>query len=944
MRRLALLLCLLLPSLVRALDLQPVVAVPLSGSGGNTPLPSLAGQLLTSNSTPAWTVLPPGADGLVLTMVGGLPNWASGVVGSTGISSATNFGAMYATSTTTGTSTGALTDGQFLIGRTGLAPVAGSLGGTLNKVSVAAGAGTITLNTGALVVHTNQANTWSTGDQDMSLATSFKVPVAANATTTANGRLAYDSTNHMLHAAQNGIDAKIPQFTSTPPNDACAKWVVAGANYKLDSTGIPCGSGGGTPGGVPGQVQFNNTTFGGSSGLTLDPTGILSLTFRGATPSTTGPISTPLEWVTTGASAITRTLPAAGSGTNSRRYCLYKADSGVGTLTLATSGGNTLEPDSVATKSTSTRWTGFCAQEASNTSWYVESVITLVNLATDVTGLLPGANGGTGLNTTGLTGVAQVNAGTWSIGSIVANPTATIGLAAVNGTATTGLRSDGAPALSQAISPTWTGLHQWARTGGAAGHKTVLSSVATELHGGTGTPTQSGMVFDKPSSDITNSQGILWSQSGVAKWYMATDAQTSSGENDLVLVWDQTYGASRTGQDMFRIAPSAGTTTQFRAWLGAGGVNSPTDNHAALRITAAGNIANAEDAAIALQLDAAGSVQRNLALVQTGGATERTVLVFGTYNPSTNVLTDKWRILTDFANNNTHDFAIYDSVAALQRLQITSTGEVIVGGGEVSNTLAAGVLRGPNATGANIAGVSETFKASLGTGTGNLGTFVMQAPLAKQTTGSTQHTLSTIVTFGHPQSGHPGSAGAVVNFPAITWTDENTAGSGTAASVMAYAFQQPTLAARNTSVTTTRASTVTIANAPVPGTNMTIGTPYALEVTAGNVLLGGALTVSGVTRLANLTANGAVHTSGGNGTLIVTPVSYTTAFTPANGTSFTITGATHGLGTADLVFTCWTGGNPRVWIAPDGVSINTGNFDITLTFNVAQTGRCTFHS
>ncbi len=44
---------------------------------------------------------------------------------------------------------------------------------------------------------------------------------------------------------------------------------------------------------------------------------------------------------------------------------------------------------------------------------------------------------------------------------IGANPTGTIGLTAVNGTATTYLRSDGAPALSQAIVPTWTGAHTW---------------------------------------------------------------------------------------------------------------------------------------------------------------------------------------------------------------------------------------------------------------------------------------------------------------------------------------------------------------------------------------------------------------------------------------------------------------------------------------------------
>lgn len=40
-----------------------------------------------------------------------------------------------------------------------------------------------------------------------------------------------------------------------------------------------------------------------------------------------------------------------------------------------------------------------------------------------------------------------------------ANPTASVGLSAVNGSATTAMRSDAAPALSQAIAPTWTGTH-----------------------------------------------------------------------------------------------------------------------------------------------------------------------------------------------------------------------------------------------------------------------------------------------------------------------------------------------------------------------------------------------------------------------------------------------------------------------------------------------------
>src|SRR6266851_1689416 len=39
------------------------------------------------------------------------------------------------------------------------------------------------------------------------------------------------------------------------------------------------------------------------------------------------------------------------------------------------------------------------------------------------------------------------------------NPSASAGLSGINGSATTFMRSDGAPAISQAIVPTWTGQH-----------------------------------------------------------------------------------------------------------------------------------------------------------------------------------------------------------------------------------------------------------------------------------------------------------------------------------------------------------------------------------------------------------------------------------------------------------------------------------------------------
>jgi hypothetical protein len=77
-----------------------------------------------------------------------------------------------------------------------------------------------------------------------------------------------------------------------------------------------------------------------------------------------------------------------------------------------------------------------------------------------VAGSATGGQQGAGtINATGIydDGVLLANA-------VAANPTGTIGLTAVNGVLNTFPRSDSAPALSQAIVPTWTGIHTWGMT------------------------------------------------------------------------------------------------------------------------------------------------------------------------------------------------------------------------------------------------------------------------------------------------------------------------------------------------------------------------------------------------------------------------------------------------------------------------------------------------
>lgn len=89
------------------------------------------------------------------------------------------------------------------------------------------------------------------------------------------------------------------------------------------------------------------------------------------------------------------------------------------------------------------------------------------------------------------------------------------------------------------------------------------------------------------------------------------------------------------------------------------------------------------------------------------------------------------------------------------------------------------------------------------------------------------------------KTGTPATTGSIANWSAQTFTDNATAGSGTAAAYVAHGFQRPTLAATNASVTTTDAATVYIPNNVAAGTNETLTNSWALWIDAGNVRFDG---------------------------------------------------------------------------------------------------------
>ena len=121
-----------------------------------------------------------------------------------------------------------------------------------------------------------------------------------------------------------------------------------------------------------------------------------------------------------------------------------------------------------------------------------------------------------------ITNTLTINAAGGGTGS--ANPSATIGLAAVNGSASTWMTSDSAPPLSQAITPTWTGLHTFgdgltvsAGTTTISGH--TLTLTATASVGGTNTGDQVIPAGANPSATIG-----LAAVDGSASTWMTSDS------------------------------------------------------------------------------------------------------------------------------------------------------------------------------------------------------------------------------------------------------------------------------------------------------------------------------------------------------------------------------------------------------------------------------------
>ena len=188
--------------------------------------------------------------------------------------------------------------------------------------------------------------------------------------------------------------------------------------------------------------------------------------------------------------------------------------------------------------------------------------------------------------------------------------------------------------------------------------------------------------------------------------------------------------------------------------------------------------------------------------------------------------TDEFTIGVDDSDSDILKIDTGGTVGGATKLSIDTSGNVIISGGLTMG--------------------STSFVNSSG---------VIQ--VAAQTSITSLGTLTGLGLDGNKNIG-PGD-GSMIHLDTSTLTDNSTSSSGTAALFSSVRFEGPTLAASNSSVTTTAAATLYIDNAPSAGTNQTLSNAYALFVDAGNTRLDGDLVVGG-----DLTISGDDITMGTN--------------------------------------------------------------------------------
>jgi hypothetical protein len=143
-------------------------------------------------------------------------------------------------------------------------------------------------------------------------------------------------------------------------------------------------------------------------------------------------------------------------------------------------------------------------------------------------------------------------AGTDTLKFAFANPTGSIGLAAVNGTSLNPTRSDATPALSQAIAPTWTGVHTFSNTVSTNGTLNInAGAVITGTLAGTPVAVSGAWAFSPATTTTFNGAS--------GQNTITANGNASSGNSFGILVT-----AGTTSADTNALFRSTGGTAYFK--------------------------------------------------------------------------------------------------------------------------------------------------------------------------------------------------------------------------------------------------------------------------------------------------------------------------------------------------------------------------------------------
>lgn len=277
-----------------------------------------------------------------------------------------------------------------------------------------------------------------------------------------------------------------------------------------------------------------------------------------------------------------------------------------------------------------------------------------------------------------------------------ANPTASVGLSAVNGVASTFMRSDAAPALSQSITPTWTGPHTWSPSANA----TPVTISGYSLTGSNA----SSMVSLSGTINTTGSPDI----------FRFSVVDTARGANTKLFNF---YGGAAGTTSLFALNNS-GTELAFNA----SGVVIRNNGASGIGLRAGNTTINLNNAFLTLGV---------------GGAATDFILQGGIRLADANAYdvilsaADAWNLST---NRNGGNLRLTPGAPSGSG----SRGKVIFGLADSATPLAV-TLGVSGATGSNVAGVDWTWIASQSTGNANGGSIIFQTT-PSGSSGSSQNT------------------------------------------------------------------------------------------------------------------------------------------------------------------------------------------------------------